>query len=225
MDLALSLVEARVLACLIEKEATTPDYYPLTRNALLAACNQKSNRDPVMALREEEVGAAVEELRYRERLVWEVTLPGSRVPKYKHDIGIRIELDPLERGILCELMLRGPQTVSELRTRTQRLCGEHSSDEVSASLGRLGERTDGPLATRLPPGHGKREPRYAHQLCGPVADARQSEEAEEEEGADTTPHLSPMQQRIADLEGTVATLGDELRELRAAFEQFKRQFE
>jgi len=225
MDLALSLVEARVLACLIEKEATTPDYYPLTRNALLAACNQKSNRNPVMALREEEVGAALEELRYRERLVWEITLPGSRMPKYKHDIGSRIELDSLEHAILCELMLRGPQTVGELRTRTQRLCGEHSADEVGAALGRLGERADGPLVTCLPPGPGKREPRYAHLLCGPVTDARQSEEEAEEEGPDAAPHVSPMQQRIADLDSTVATLADELRELRAAFEQFKRQFE
>ncbi len=223
MDLVLSPVEARVLACLIEKAATTPDYYPLTRNALVAACNQKSNRNPVMTLGEEDVAVALEELRYQHHLVWEVTSSGSRVPKYKHDVESRISLDPLGHAILCELMLRGPQTVGELRTRVQRLCGEHSTDAVAAALTNLRERDDGALVTRLPAGHGKREPRYAHLLCGPVVE--DVTDGETEDAPDAAPRLSPMQQRVTGLESTVASLGEELRELRTAFEQFKQQFE
>jgi uncharacterized protein len=223
MDLVLTPVEARVLASLIEKEATTPDYYPLTRNAVLAACNQKSNRDPVMALTEADVGTALEELRYQHHLVWEVTLTGNRVPKYKHDIGSSIDLDDLEQAILCELMLRGPQTVGELRTRSQRLCGEHPAGEITATLEKLAERPGGAVVARLAPGHGKREPRYAHLLCGSAAEDVPGEEATEDQ--DAAPRLSPMQQRIADLEGAVTSLRGELQALRTAFEEFKQQFE
>jgi uncharacterized protein YceH (UPF0502 family) len=223
MEILLSEIEARVLACLMEKEATTPDYYPMTMNSLVSACNQKSNRNPAMSVTEQDVTAALDELRYRDGVAWQVTLSGSRVPKYKHDIDKRLPLGPKEQAIMCELMLRGPQTVGELRTRTQRLCGPSSADEIRQALDDLHQRDIGPLVVKLSPGHGRRESRFAHTLCGDVAET----ETYDETGA-TSPvetKLSPTQQRIADLEEKVELMQGEIKALRETFETFRHQFE
>jgi hypothetical protein len=220
MEVLLSPVEARVLACLIEKAATTPEYYPLTMNALVAACNQKSNRDPVMALDAAAVTAAIEELRYRDHLVWEVTLPGTRTSKYRHDIAARLPMDTVEQALLCELMLRGPQTIGELRTRIERLCGPQSPEVVTAALDGLMQRDGAALAMKLPPGPGRREARYAQLLSGaPESDCVPSPAATVEKLA------SPLQQRMADLEQRVAALEQVTRELGGRFDAFRTQFE
>lgn len=213
MDILLSPVEARVLASLMEKAATTPDYYPLTLNAVVMACNQKSNRDPAMDLDEAAVSAAIEELRYRDHLVWEVTLPGSRVPKYRQDIGARLPMDPQEQAVLCELMLRGPQTQGELRARIERMCGPVTADQVAAAVDGMMARDGAPLIVRLAPGPGRREMRYAHLLCG-------MPEAVEAGPALAAPAraaaaASPMQLQIAALEQRVAALESELAGMKA----------
>jgi len=222
MNIILSIVEARVVACLIEKEATTPDNYPMTLSALIAACNQKSNRDPVMALDEQAVSDALNELRYRDRIAWQVSLAGSRVPKYKHDIQSRIPLESVELAVICELMLRGPQTVGELRSRTQRFGVTPSAEDIADALRSLGDRETGGLVIRLSPGPGRREPRYAHLLCGPVEEAA---EVSASETTEAVPTPSPTQQRIADLESTVTSLSREVDQLHKAFDLFRQQFE
>ncbi len=220
MEVLLSPVETRVLACLMEKAATTPEYYPLTMHALVAACNQKSNRDPVMALDAAAVTAAIEELRYRDHLVWEVTLPGTRTSKYRHDIAARLPMDAVEQALLCELMLRGPQTLGELRTRIERLCGPQPPEALTAAIEGLMHRDGAALAMKLPPGSGRREARYAHLLSGaPESDNVPAPAATVEKLA------SPLQQRVADLEQRVAALEQTARELGGRFDAFRTQFE
>src|SRR5512133_3075995 len=119
MDVVLNEVEVRVLGCLIEKEMTTPEYYPLSLNSLTNACNQKSNRDPVLVLAEEDVVRALDSLRFKQLAV--LSADGGRVPKYRHLLAEKMGLMPAEQAILCELLVRGPQTVGELRTRGARM--------------------------------------------------------------------------------------------------------
>lgn len=164
MDIELTAYEARVIGALIEKEITTPDQYPLSLNALLNACNQKSNREPVMELDEAQVQDIVDAL-VKKHLVSEKTAFGSRVTKYRHrfcntEFG-SLTFSPQELGILCVLLLRGAQTPGELRTRTGRLCRFDDVQEVETALERLMEREDGPFVARLPREPGKRESRYA----------------------------------------------------------------
>lgn len=220
MDILLSPVEARVLACLLEKSVTTPEYYPLTLNALVAACNQKSNRDPVMSLDEATISASLQELRYRDHLIWEVSQSGSRSAKFKHDLDTRLQLDPLGQAILCELMLRGPQTLGELRSRTERFCGAKSAEEIEAAINGLINREAGPLAVKLPPGSGKREARFAHLLCGAPDTGGESAPA----AVDSLPP-SPMQQQLSSLTERVTVLESQLQEMQARFEAFRTQFE
>ena len=125
MEWALTPVEARILGVLIEKQMSTPDYYPMTLNAVVTACNQKTNRAPVMDLDEPEVREGLDRLRQR-RLVWQVKTQGSRVPKYEHNMGAAAEFSERELGLLCELLLRGPQTPGELRARSSRLVEFHA---------------------------------------------------------------------------------------------------
>lgn len=163
--------EARIIGALIEKERTTPDQYPLSLNALINACNQKSSRDPVMSLDERTVQEVLDEL-IKKRLVSEKSGFGSRVTKYQHrfcntDFG-ELEFTDQELGIICVLMLRGPQTPGELRIRSERLCKFSDVNETEGVLQRLMEREDGPFVTRLPREAGKRESRYAHLFCGEV---------------------------------------------------------
>jgi uncharacterized protein len=171
MKIELTPVEARVIGCLIEKQITTPDQYPLSLNALVNACNQKSNRDPVLELEERVVQQTVDDLA-RKHFVVEKSGFGSRVPKYQHrfcntEYGT-LKLDPQELAIVCELLVRGPQTPGELRTRAARMAPLGDVSEVEAALTRLSEREDGPFVVRLAREPGRRDSRYAHLFSGPV---------------------------------------------------------
>jgi len=211
MNIELTLHETRVIGCLIEKEITTPEQYPLSLNALTNACNQRSNREPVLDLDETDVQQLVDGL-IKKFHVSEQSGYGSRVPKYQHrfcntNYGI-LKFSPQELGIVCELFLRGPQTPGELRSHTSRLCRFGDVTEVEAVLTQLAQREDGPFVVRLPREPGKRESRYAHLFSGEVSGA-------EEHGAavdsDEKVHggcggLSQLEQRVAELEAEVAAL-------------------
>lgn len=210
----LTLHETRVIGCLIEKEITTPDQYPLSLNALTNACNQKSNRDPVLDLDEATVQQLVD-LLSKKRLVSEQSGYGNRVPKFQHlfcntAFGT-LKFSPQELGIVCELFLRGPQTPGELRSRASRMCRFGDVTEVEAALTALAQREDGPFVTRLAREPGKRESRYAHLFSGEVAGVKESETQEGPvhytEGADAgSARIDQMEQRIAGLEADVAEL-------------------
>jgi hypothetical protein len=171
VKIELTPIEARVIGCLIEKQITTPDQYPLSLNALVNACNQKSNRDPVLELEERIVQHTVDDLG-RKHLVVEKSGFGSRVPKYQHrfcntEYGT-LKLDPQELAIVCELLLRGPQTPGELRSRAARMADFSDVSEVEAALTRLSRREDGPFVTQLAREPGRRDSRWAHLFSGPV---------------------------------------------------------
>src|SRR6201997_473500 len=171
MKIELSALEARLIGSLIEKQITTPDQYPLSLNSLVAACNQKSNRHPVMDLEEATVQNTLYQLA-RKHLVIEKSGFGSRVPKYQHrfcntEFGT-LKLTPQELAIVCELLLRGPQTPGELRSRASRMAPFTDVSEVEAALARLSEREDGPFVTRLAREPGRRESRYAQLFSGEV---------------------------------------------------------
>src|SRR5271155_959302 len=160
MDLTLDAEEVRILGSLLEKEITTPEYYPLSVNGLLNACNQKSNRDPVVHFDEETVERVVYTLRDK-GLLLNITGAGSRVPKYGHRLSEKLNLGRREQAILCELMVRGPQTLGELRTRAERMHHFDDIDEVETVLDRMPE-----LVTKLPRRPGEKEARYTHLLSG-----------------------------------------------------------
>ena len=169
MDMVLTPLEVRVLGCLVEKEATTPENYPLSLNALTNACNQKTNREPVMELEERTVQATIDGL-IRKTLVASRSGAGSRVAKYAHRLRDRLRPDfdftPEELAPLCELMLRGPQTLGELRTRSSRILEFADSAALASALERLERRADGPYVRRLGRRPGQKEARYAHLLAG-----------------------------------------------------------
>jgi uncharacterized protein YceH (UPF0502 family) len=174
MKIELTGLEARVIGCLIEKQITTPDQYPLSLNALANACNQKSNRDPVMDLDEATVQKTLDTLS-KKHFVMEKSGFGSRVPKYQHrfcntEFGT-LKLDPQELAIVCELLVRGPQTPGELRTRASRMAPFAETSEIEAALSRLADRPDGPFVVRLVREPNRRDSRWAHLFSGPVADA------------------------------------------------------
>jgi len=181
MRIELTPQEARVIGCLLEKEITTPEQYPLSLNALTAACNQKSNREPVMHLSEQQVQDLLDGLK-KKHLVSDQTGFGSRVSKYRHrfcNTGFGgFEFSVREVGLLCVLLLRGPQTSGELRGRTQRLCEFGDVQETEAVLEALMERKDGPFVARLPREPGRRESRYIHLFCGEVAESEPAGEVE-----------------------------------------------
>ena len=160
-------VQSRVLGALIEKDITTPDYYPLSSNALVNACNQKSNRDPVMELTEDAVRDAISSLQEK-RLAGPASGAESRVAKYEHRLQEVLNLDRRETAVLCVLLLRGPQTPGELRGRTERIYRFEHLDDVQATLQRLIEH-DPPLAKVLPRQPGTKESRYMHLMSGDVA--------------------------------------------------------
>ncbi len=173
LKIELTPLEARVIGCLIEKQITTPDQYPLSLNALVNACNQKSNRDPVMDLAEGAVQQTLDSLA-KKHLVIEKSGFGSRVPKYQHrfcntEFG-SLKLDPQELAIICELLVRGPQTPGELRTRASRMAPFGETSDVEAALSRLASRPDGPFVVRLEREPNRRDSRWAHLFSGPVAD-------------------------------------------------------
>ena len=212
----LNEVEVRVIGSLIEKESTTPDNYPLSLNALVNACNQTSNREPVVDYDEDTVVRAVESLRKR-NLVRAVQQSGSRVMKYRHMMADTMLLEPRQAAAMCVLMLRGPQTVGEIKTRTERLASFDGLEQVEATLNDLIERSAGALVARLPRRPGQKEARYAHLLASEVAvDATEAE----------SPARAPASaDRIGLLEQTVAELRGEVAELRGQLEAFRRQFE
>jgi uncharacterized protein YceH (UPF0502 family) len=174
LKIQLTALEARVIGCLIEKAITTPDQYPLSVNALVNACNQKSNRDPMMDLSESTVQQTLDGLS-KKHLVMEKSGFGSRVPKYQHrfcntEFG-NLKLDPQELAIICEMLVRGPQTPGELRTRASRMASFAQASEVETALTRLRDRPDGPFVVQLAREPSRRDSRWAHLFSGPVADA------------------------------------------------------
>ncbi len=220
MDATLDEVEVRVLGALVEKQLATPDYYPLTLNALVNACNQISNRDPVVAYDERTVERAVDSLRGK-NLAYVFYGSESRVPKYKHVMTEIFRLSAPELAAMCVLMLRGPQTVGEVRGRTGRLHNFADLGEVEATLDGLAKREE-PLVTKLPRQAGRKEARYAHLLGGmPVVE----EEAEESRGGARESRAGGGGERVARLEAEVEALRGELAELRRRFDEFEKQFE
>ncbi len=210
-------IEARVLGALIEKQVTTPDYYPLTLNALVNACNQTSSRDPVVNYDEATVMRALDGLR-DQKLASVTTGAESRVPRYRHKLTERFELSPAELATLCILILRGPQTSGEIRTRSGRLHEFASIAEVEATLDALAARQPDALVTKLPRQPGLKESRFAHLLSGKVTSA----------SAETSPVSSPVTpapDRTAQLEQEVAVIRQQLEELRQQFAEFRKQFE
>jgi uncharacterized protein len=214
----LSEVETRVLGSLVEKELTTPDYYPLSLNALLNACNQKSNRDPVMNLNENAVSQALRSLD-KEGLAGRADGMDNRVTKFEHRLQEAFNFDRREIAILCELLLRGPQTPGELRSRADRMHPFDDLGQVQSTLQRLAQR-EPPLVKMLPRQPGTKESRYAHLLSGDVQ--IQAPEAIRE--ADVT-HSTADGERIARLENDLSALQNEVANLKQQFAEFRKQFE
>jgi uncharacterized protein len=211
----LSAVEVRVLGALVEKDLTTPDYYPLSLNALVNACNQKNNRDPVTSLSEDAVREALHSLQEK-HLAGPASGADSRVTKYEHRLQERYNFDRREIAILCVLLLRGSQTPGELRGRTERMHRFGDLDEVQSGLQRLGQREPA-LVKMLPRVPGTKESRYAHLLAGDVEGF--------EPPAPIAPVTSAEAERMARLEEQVATLQREVAELKQQVADFRRQFE
>ncbi len=215
MSIQLNSTEARVLGCLVEKELATPDYYPLTLNALVNACNQKSNRDPVMSLGEGEVQEALDSLRFKQ--LAHRSAEGVRAAKYCHNMEGLLRLEPAEMALLAELLLRGPQTLGELRSRAERMTALADLATVEEYLQSLLER-DEPLVTRLPRQPGRKEQRFAQTFTElPEPDTASP-------AASDTPSTKGVD-RIAALELEVQQLRSELDDLQQNFKQFQAQFE
>lgn len=230
LKIELTALEARVIGCLIEKAITTPDQYPLSLNALVNACNQKSNRDPVMDLSESAVQQVLDGLS-KKHLVMEKSGFGSRVPKYQHrfcntEFGT-LKLDSQELAIVCELLVRGPQTPGELRTRASRMAPFSETSDVEAALTRMRDRADGPFVVQLAREPNRRDSRWAHLFSGPVADVAPAPAPEhasagpsgdreaEPSGAPEVVFLATRNdERLATLEREVAALRLELDELK-----------
>ncbi|MFZ0062098.1 MAG: YceH family protein [Pyrinomonadaceae bacterium] len=216
----LSEIEVRVLGALVEKQVTTPEYYPLTLNALTLACNQRNNRHPVTSYSENEVAQALETLREK-NLTYVFHGSTSRVPKYKHVMPEVMHLNPPETAVMCVLMLRGPQTIGELRGHGGRLHTFTSLEEVDSTVNALTIHDPDPMVVRLPRQPGQKEARFAHLLSGAPA----------EEIASEAPAARPLlsrqsdRDRIEQLEETVTALKDEVQTLKQQFAEFKKQFE
>ena len=216
MNILLNDVEVRVLGSLMEKESTTPDYYPLSLNALLNACNQKSSRDPVMSLDEDAVRDALHSLNEK-GLAGATSTADSRVTKYEHRLGNALNLGRPETAVLCILLLRGPQTPGELRGRAERMYRFDDLDQVQSALQRLMKR-EPPLVKLLPRQPGTKESRYAHLLAGDV-------EAAEPRALASGAEFAADDERIARLEVEVAGLQKEFAYLKQQFADFRKQFE
>jgi len=217
MSEKLTEIEVRVIGCLIEKELTTPEYYPLTLNALVAACNQKTNREPVVSYAEQTVQKALDDLRER-NLAYVFYGSTSRVPKYKHILDKVLELERSEISVVCVLLLRGAQTLGELRERSHRLYEFSGLGEVNETLDGL-MRRDEPLIIKLERQPGQKEVRYAHLLSGEVVAQYQPPEKSFSDSQ------AAGSERIANLESELENLRNEFNAFRQAFEEFKKQFE
>lgn len=212
-------IEVRLLGALVEKQVTTPEYYPLTLNSLTLACNQKNNRHPVTNYSENEVANALETLREKS-LTYVFHGSTSRVPKYKHVLPEVMHLNPAETALMCALMLRGPQTLGELRSNGGRFHEFSGLDEIDETLNGLAVREPEPLVVRLQRQPGQKEARIAHLLSGDPPEEIISETA--------TPRAASRQndrERIESLEQSVAALTEEVKNLQQQFSDFKNQFE
>jgi uncharacterized protein YceH (UPF0502 family) len=218
VNILLNEVECRVLGSLLEKEVTTPEYYPLSLNALVNACNQKSNREPVMNLDEAAVRGALHSLD-GQSLVRSVSASDSRVTKYEHRLQEAFNFYRHESAILCVLLLRGPQTPGELRGRAERMHPFEDLGAVQSSLQHLMKR-EPPLVKILPRQPGTKEARYAHLFAGDV----ELQETKPEALAEAADGVVD-EERIARLEEEVTALRNELADLRQQFAQFRKQFE
>lgn len=212
----LSEVEVRVIGALVEKQLTTPEYYPLTLNALVAACNQKTNRDPVVSFDEATVERALDSLREK-NLAYVFYGSSSRVPKYKHLLPSVFELEPPEVAVICVLMLRGPQTLGELRERTGRLYEFSGLGEVNETLEKL-MRRDEPLVVKRERQAGQKEARFAHLLSGEINIESLAQEKSILGG-------QTKNDRLAEVERELENLRNEFNLFRQSFEDFKKQFE
>lgn len=210
----LSAEQARVIGSLLEKELATPQQYPLTLNSLVLACNQSTSRDPVVAYSEREVDDVLVGLKEAGLVRFVHPSHGGRVTKYRQVLDEVLELDRGEKALLAVLLLRGAQTLTELRSRTERMAEFASLDDVETALDRLAARSPDPLVVRFAPRAGMREARYAHLLSG--------------EGVDVSSPQAPRARnddRVGALEDEVRTLREELTALRAAFESLRGQLE
>lgn len=218
MELSLTENEVRVLGSLIEKDITTPEYYPLSLNALVNACNQKSNRDPVMQLAEDDVRNALTALQER-RMAGPAGGADSRVTKYEHRLQEVFNFTRPEIAVLCVLLLRGPQTPGELRGRTERMHHFEALDDVQSALQKLAQR-DPPLVKVLPRQPGTKESRWAHLMAGDVAVPESHQPA-----APTADRTSGDGERLTQLEEEVAALRREVGGIKDQLERFRKQFE
>jgi uncharacterized protein YceH (UPF0502 family) len=221
MPTILSDIELRVLGSLIEKQVTTPEYYPLTLNSLTLACNQKNNRHPVTAFDEAAVAQALETLREK-NLTYVFYGSNSRVPKYKHVMPEIFHLNQAELAVMCVLMLRGAQTVGELRERASRLYNFSGLEEAEETLNSLTVKEPEPLVIRLTRQPGQKEARIAHLLAGEI---NIEHLAESELAKDTGSSKHGASERISRLEQLVENLDAEVKSLRQQFADFKKQFE
>lgn len=201
----LSAIEARILGCLIEKEATTPEQYPLTLNAIHLACNQKTNRDPITEFNLGDVGHSLRQMDERKLVRGQ---HGARAERYEHKTSTAFSLTKQQQALLCVLMLRGPQTLSELMTRSERLASFSDSEEVKHVLERLSQREQ-PMIERIPRASGQREDRYVHLLCGPVDHSQLPAPK-----ITSTNASNALEERIAQLEERLAVVEEELKLLK-----------
>jgi uncharacterized protein len=218
MPTILSDIEARVLASLVEKQLTTPEYYPLTLNSLTTACNQKNNRNPVTSYTEDQVAQGLERLREK-NLAYVFYGSTSRVPKYKHVLPEVMHLNAAETALICVLLLRGPQTPGELRGNSSRMHEFSGLEEIEETLNGLMNHDGEPLVVRLPRQVGQKETRFAHLLSGEVA------VEEVLEAAPVRRASAPASDRVANLEEEVAALKEKFEDLTQQFQEFKKQFE
>lgn len=226
MEFVLDAVEARILGVLLEKQMTTPDYYPLTLNALINGCNQKSNREPVMNLDSSSVEEALRRLRNK-HLVWQVRTHGSRAAKYEHNMQQAVAgFSQKELALLCILLLRGPQTPGELKMRTSRMYEFHGLAALEHSLNKLISHEQGPFVAKLERQPGHKENRYAHLFCG-APQVEPVHETGSEAGQDQSkaPGVSGLNDRVGVVEQKVRDLEAELEALKKSFIEFKGQFE
>jgi uncharacterized protein YceH (UPF0502 family) len=218
-SIQLDPVEARILGCLLEKERLTPENYPLSLNSLATACNQSTNRDPVVGFDEKTVEAGLYALREK-KLASLIHAAGARVQKYRHNLPDLYQLDPAETSVLCVLLLRGPQTPGELRIRTERLHGFPSIEEVERTLEELA-RGDEPLVKVLPPRPGQKERRYVQLLS-----IEQPSFAVESSFVSSAPQVIPPQpSRMEAMEKELDAVKQDLSQLREEFAAFRKQFE
>ena len=221
----LNFEESRVLGSLIEKELTTPEYYPMTLNGLANACNQKNNRLPRSDLSEEEVGRAIDELRIK-RLAHRVDLVGSRVPKFQHNAEKELDLIKAERALLAELLNRGPQTTGELNSRASRMFDFEGLSDVEETLGEM-ERREPPLVGQMDPAPGQKERRWFHRF-GPPPKVEELQDGSAVYVPAPDQRLDQVEEMISEfkeLKEEVEALRYQLRELADQFKDFRREFE